>query len=320
LEQRARVQVVRCDEAPTRAEALALLADADLLGATNRCLPHLDAALLDQLPRLRGIVLYATGYGHLDVDLLRSRGVGLSVLPGYATVAVAEHALAMLLSHGTRLHLANDRSRGLAPPDVSLRGVELAGRTLGIIGVGRIGGRLAQIAAGIGMEVLGTDVSAVATAEAVAHGVRMTSLSALLAGSDAVAVCASSVHGGAAILAGRELAQLRPGSFLVNVARADLVDTAAAVTAVRARHLRGYAVDDVVLDPAVDGDLLAEGRVLQTGHTAWWRDEVLARGSTMWADRMAAAAVDSPVDAVTWPEAIGPRRTVRHEWVGQASA
>lgn len=72
-------------------------------------------------------------------------------------------------------------------------------------------------------------------------------------------------------------------AFLVNVSRAALVDTAAAVAAIRTGARRGYAVDDVVLDPDVDGDLLAQGRVLQTGPSAWWRDEVLERGRPRWA-------------------------------------
>jgi phosphoglycerate dehydrogenase-like enzyme len=94
---------------------------------------------------------------------------------------------------------------------------------------------------------------------------------------------------------------LPPAALLVNVARAALVDTAAATAAIRSGRLRGYAVDDTVLDPVVDGDLSAEGRVLQTGHSGWWRDEVLARGARMWGERLLAAVHNRPLDAVTWP-------------------
>jgi phosphoglycerate dehydrogenase-like enzyme len=301
LERRARVTVVRRNDAPTHDEAVRLLAGADVVGATNLCLPTVDAALLDELPRLRGIVLYATGYDHLDVPLLRSRQVGLSVLPEYATAAVAEHALAMLLALATRLHLAHDRGRGASPPDASLRGIELAGKTLGIIGVGRIGGRLARLARGIGMRVAGTDIDPRVQVRAEAAGVAMGPLDRVLERSHAVAVCASHTHGAPPILGRPELASLRPGALLVNVARAALVDTAEAVAAVRAGRLRGYAVDDTVLDPVRDRDLLQEGRVLQTGHSAWWRDEVLDRGARMWGERLVAAVSGHPLDAVTWP-------------------
>jgi phosphoglycerate dehydrogenase-like enzyme len=301
LERSADVRVVPRDGPPDRSEALELLAAADLLGSTNACLPVVDGALLDGLPRLRGIVLYATGYDHLDVDLLTSRGVELSVLPDYATTAVAEHALALLLGLATRLHLANDRSRGSCPRDVSLRGVELAGKHLGVIGVGRIGRRVARLGRALGMRVAGTDVDPVAALRARANGIRMGELDWLLSRSDAVAVCASHAHRAPPIVGASELDLLAPDALLVNVARAALVDTGAVVAAIRSGRLRGYAVDDTVVDPVRDADLLVEGRILQTGHSAWWRDEVLARGARMWGQRLLAAVRDRPMDAVTWP-------------------
>lgn len=312
LEAAAQVRMVRRDTAPGRDEAIALLRDADYLGATNVCLPRLDGALLDALPRLRGVVLYATGYDHVDVPMLRRRGVGLVVLPDYATTAVAEHALALLLALATRLHLAHDRSRGLAGPRTSLRGVELSGRTLGVVGVGRIGTRVAGLARGLGMSVLGHDIDPAATARASAAGVETTGLDDLLRRSDAVALTASHRLGRPPVLGPAEVAAMRPGALLVNVGRPALVDTPAALAALRSGHLRGYAVDDVVLDPSTDtrseADLVGQGRLLQTGHSAWWRDEVLERGARMWGERLLAAVTDRPVDAVTWPGLPLPRR------------
>ena len=290
---------------PDHDEAVRLLRGAHVLAATNRCLPRVDVELLDALPGLRAVVLYATGYDHLDVALLARRGVGLSVLPEYATTAVAEHAVGMLFALAQRVHLANDRSRGLVHPDTSLRGVELAGRTLGVLGVGRIGSRVAELGRALGMRVLGSDVDPRAVAAAQAAGVVMTGLDALLDRSDAVLVCASHRFGAPPLLGAAELHRLRPGTMLVNVSRAALVETAAVVASVRAGCLRGYAVDDVVLDPDVDGDLLREGRVLQTGHSAWWRDEVLERGRRMWGQHVLAAVHDEPLDAVTWPGGAG---------------
>lgn len=289
------------EHAPSRVEAAALLAGVDILAATNACLPTLDAALLDALPGLRAVVLYATGYDHLDVDLLASRGVGLCVLPDYATNAVAEHAIAMLMSMATRLHLAHDRSRGVAPPAASLRGVELAGRTMGVVGVGRIGTRVAQLGTALGMRVIGYDHAADAVDAARSSGIAMTARDRVLDAADALMLCASHRFGAPPIIGPPEVDALRPHVFVVNVARADLVDTQRAVAAIRTGRLRGYAVDDVVVDPLVDGDLLAEGRVLQTAHSAWWRDEVLDRGRQMWADHLLAAIAGVPRDSVTWP-------------------
>ena len=287
--------------APGHDEAVRLLTGAHVLAATNTCLPHLDAALLDELPALRAVVLYATGYDHIDVRLLADRGVGLSVLPDYATNAVAEHAIAMLFGLATRLHLANDRSRGLVDGETSLRGVELAGRTLGVLGVGRIGSRVAQLGTGLGMRVVGCDVDPLAIRAAQSAGVAMVDRDTLLSSSDVLIVSASHRFRAPAALGAAELHRMRRGALLVNVSRAALVDTAAAAASVRAGRLRGYAVDDVVLSDAVDGDLLREGRVLQTGHSAWWRDEVLERGRRMWGEHVLAAVDGDPLDAVTWP-------------------
>lgn len=310
-ERLARVAAVRyhqLEHAPSRVEAAALLAGVDILAVTNACLPTLDAVLLDALPELRAVVLYATGYDHVDVELLASREVGLCVLPDYATTAVAEHAIAMLLSMATRLHLAHDRSRGIAPIDASLRGVELAGRTMGVVGVGRIGTRVAQLGMALGMRVVGHDRAPDAVDAARANGIVMTGRDRVLVEADAVMLCASHTFGAPPMIGRAELGELRPHVFVVNVARADLVDTRAAIAAVRTGRLRGYAVDDVVVDPHVDDDMLAEGRVLQTAHSAWWRDEVLDRGRRMWADHLLAAIADKPLGSVTWPDGRLPAR------------
>ena len=242
--------------------------------------------------------------------------MSLSVLPDYATVAVAEHALASMLALGTRLHLANDRSRGLEVDGVSLRGVELRGRTLGVIGMGRIGTSLARLAAGIGMTVIGSDSDPRARKEAAAAGFTVTTPEALIEEAQVVAICAATDPHDPTVLTPRRIARLRRGAFVVNVGRPVLVDSPSIARALREERLRGYAVDDVVYDPVEDADLLEEGRVLQTAHSAWWRDEVLARGAEHFATTILAAVAGAPTDVVTrpahaWPSA--PRRVLLSE-------
>lgn len=298
LEARAEIEFVVRERAPDPEEAVRILRRATVLATTNVTLPHLDDRVLGRLPHLHSVVLYATGHEHVPLAALARHGVTLTTLPHYATRAVAEHALGLLLSLSTRTHLANDRARGRVPATTSLRGVELGGRTLGVIGVGRIGRRLAGIAAGIGMKVIGCDPDPAARAAAEARGVEMTSLDDLLHRAQAVAVCASTDPAAPLILDPARIERMRPGALLVNVGRPGLVDTAAVLAAVRSEDLRGYAVDDVVLDPTADADVLSEGRVVQTAHSAWWRDEVLARGAEHFGQAILAAVQREPVDLV----------------------
>lgn len=299
VKQCADVEFVVRQDAPTADEAVRLLHSATVLATTNVTLPSLDDALLRRLPRLRSVVLYATGYEHVDLAALERHGVSLSVLPSYATSAVAEHALGLLLTLATRTHLANDKARGLVPRETSLRGVELGGRTLGIIGVGRIGVHLAGIATGLGMRVIGSDPDLRAREAAEQIGIEMTTTDDAIEHSSAIAVCARTEPDHPRILDAERVQRLRPGSLLVNVGRPALVDTEAVVAAVRAHRLRGYAVDDVVLDREAHADLMAEGRVLQTSHSAWWRDEVLERGAAHFGHALLAAVNGRPVDVVS---------------------
>ncbi len=294
------VRFVQCTFAPGADEAAELLADADVLASTNVTLPVLDAALLERLPRLRQVVLYATGYEHLDLSALTAAGVTVTTLPEYATNAVAEHALGLIFASATRVHLANDKARGRTPYEVSLRGVEVTKRTLAIVGTGRIGRRLAELARGLGMRVVGVDIDPAAAAAAAGEGIVMMSKDAALREADLVAICASTIAGTYPILAADDLAVLHPDVFVVNVGRPVLVDQDDVRTALLERALRGYAVDEIAFDPSqpLDALLLEEGRVLQTAHSAWWRDEVLARGAQMFATAIQSAADGAPIDVV----------------------
>ncbi|SMC88736.1 Lactate dehydrogenase [Janibacter indicus] len=299
IEEQAALDFVVCHDAPGPVEAAHLLRRATVLGTTNATLPHLDDNLLERLPHLHSIVLYATGYEHLQLDALARHDLTLTTLPDYATGAVAEHALGMLLSLATRSHLANDRSRGRVPAQTSLRGVELCGSTLGVIGIGRIGLHLARIATGIGMRVIGADPDPAARRAAEHVGIETTSTEDLLHRARAVTICASTTPHGGPIIDLARLGMLQPGALLVNVGRPCLVDTDAVVAALRLRHLRGYAVDDAPFDRMDHADLLAEGRILQTGHSAWWRDEVLARGAEHFGRALVAAVHRRHVDVVS---------------------
>lgn len=306
LEHLADVTTVARGDAPplTADQARRVLAGADVAALTPKVAPVVDDALLAELPGLSAVALHATGTDLFEHDVFARAGVALAALPDYSTVSVAEHALAMLFSLSRRVHLANDRSRALVPADTSLRGFELSGRTLGIVGLGLIGSHVARVAAALGMRVIAHDPRLRSTD---GH-VPLLALPDVLRRSDALVVACSRRHGAPPLLGKDELSLLPVGASVVVVSRAAVVDTGAVVALVRSGHLRGYAVDDVVLDPALDGDLLREGRVVQTGHSAWWSDEVLERGARLWVESMiglvegrpASLAVDPPGWAPWW--------------------
>lgn len=213
LERVADVTYISQDRPLTRSAAAGLFAEADIVALTPKVAPSVDEKLLRALPRLRGIALYATGYDFLDVGLLDRYGVVLTHLPDYSTTSVAEHALGLLLTLSRRIHLANDRSRGVVDPETSLRGFELAGRTLGVVGLGRIGARFAHLGQALGMRLVGTDPRARLLPVA---GVTSLPFKELLQRADAVCVLCSAPYGGTAIIGPTELAAMRPGSVLVN--------------------------------------------------------------------------------------------------------
>jgi phosphoglycerate dehydrogenase-like enzyme len=291
LEAVADVTFHACPDRMTPDEAVARFVDADVVALTPKVSPRLTADLIARLPRLRGLVLHATGFDFVDTVALERRGVLLSTLPDYSTRAVAEQTLGCMLALSSRLHLGNDRSRGRVPPDASLRGFELAGRTLGIVGCGRIGSKVAALAQAIGMRTLSYDIDPTPV-----PGVTYVDRPTLYAASDVVSLHCPLPFEGGAIVTAEQIDLMPSGSVLVNSSRCRLVDDDAVIAAIRRGHLRGYAVDDEHLTGDHVDDLLTEGRILQTGHSAWWTDETLARGARMWAAAIRATATGTPRD------------------------
>lgn len=163
-------------------EIIERLGKADYLKLDSAFGQAIDGSWLERLPRLKGIAVFATGVDYIDTAYLRERGILLSHLPDYSTVSVAEHTLGLLLTLSRRIHLSQDRVRGRVPAGTSVLGWELCGRTIGIVGLGRIGSRVAGLARAFGMRVLGHDPNCRV------EGVPNVSLEELLASSDVVSL------------------------------------------------------------------------------------------------------------------------------------
>lgn len=264
-------------------ELVARCRGARIVGLTRRACKDFHGGLVERLPALAGLAVYATGEEWLDTGALARRQVRWRILPDYSAQTVAEHALAMLLALSRRLHLSDRVVRGDLPASVSLRGWELAGKRIGIIGLGRIGRRIARLLTAFDAAVVYCDPAVAAAPYAAVPQAE------LLADCDAVILAASAERGAPPLLDEAALATMKPGAWLVNPSRPQLVDSAAVLRAIASGRLAGYAVDERVFAEA-EVACVEPGRLLQTGHTGWYSDEAMRRGAESWVDNLVALA------------------------------
>ena len=229
--------------------------------------------LLDRAPRLRFIQSISAGVDQYDQARLAARGVRLASAAGVNAGAVAEHAMALILALARRLPEARDNQarqvwRGMIS-DLATREDELAGKTLLIVGLGRIGGRLARLARAFDLRVIATRRHPEAGAGAAEAVHPMTALPALLPEADIVALTCPLTPATERLIDAPALARMRPGAHLVNVARGRCVDEPALIAALRDGRLAAAALDCAAEEPlAAASPLWSLPNVLITPHTA----------------------------------------------------
>jgi phosphoglycerate dehydrogenase-like enzyme len=241
--------------------------------------------LLARASRLRFIQSIGAGTDQFARDALAARGVRLASARGVNARAVAEHVMALILALSRRLPEARDNQakriwRGMIG-DLPKREDELAGKTLVIVGLGQIGGRLAQLAKAFDMAVIGIrrDPRAGRGHADAVHG--MSELDALLPQADVVALTCPLTAETEKLIDAGALARMKPSTYLVNAARGRVVDEPALIDALTRRQIMGAALDVTVEEPLPPGSpLWAMDHVLITPHTAGetrrYEDNVLA--------------------------------------------
>lgn len=253
----------------TPADPLSALrgAQAAIIGAKFR----FDAAMFDQFPELRAVVRTGIGYDNIAVPDATARGVAVINVPDGPTISTAEHAVALLLAAVKHLKASDRDLRRGGNPDAyqNFDGLELYQRRLGLVGLGRIGRRVARVAQALDMIVLAYDPF-ITPEQAEALGVELApTLDALLAAADVISLHAPLTAETRHLINARTLAQMKPGAYLINAARGGLVDEAALLAALESGHLRGAGLD--VFDPEPprpDHPLLLRDDVIGTGHVA----------------------------------------------------
>ena len=233
----------------------------------------IDAALMDAAPRLRVIGRHGVGYDQVDVPAATARGIQVVYTPGANTEAVAEHALAFMigLSKQFPLHMTSLTS-GRYDDRTKYVGRDLTGRRIGIIGFGRIGKRVGELArVGFGMEVLYCDIIAPPPEAEAKAGARRVGLDELLLASEYVTLHVPLDDSTRRMIDRAALAKMRPDAILINTCRGPVVDEAAVAEALDSRLLFGYGADVYDIEPPpADHPLISRvGRnVMLTPHSA----------------------------------------------------
>jgi D-3-phosphoglycerate dehydrogenase len=265
----------------TPEEALAReVADADLL---LMCYARITARVIGAATKLRAIVKYGVGIDAIDLEAARERGIPVANVPAYAEETVAEGAFALLMALFKRfkpIQAAMQRD-GWVWPQPPWLAHDLSGKTLGLVGLGRIGRSMARMAGAFRMRVLAFDPHADAAGWPAAVE-RVATLAALLPQCDAVSIHCVLNAGTRGLLGAAELAAMRPGAVLVNVSRGEIVDEAALLQALQSGHLGGAALDVYGQEPlALEGHplspLYAMEQVLLWPHLTFYTHEAMAR-------------------------------------------
>ncbi|WP_062815572.1 2-hydroxyacid dehydrogenase [Alcanivorax sp. NBRC 102024] len=259
-------------------ERVARLQDAQVV-ITNKVV--LDAAILKACPSLKLICICATGTNNVDLEAARERGITVCNVSGYARASVAQHTLTLMLSLATRWHQydrdvkAGAWSRAAQFCLLNHPIMELAGKTLGLIGHGDLGREVARLAEALGMQVL--------VAESFQrHGGQSgrVTLAELLPQADVLSLHCPLTTQTDKLVNASFIAQMKPGAFLINTARGGLIDEPALADALRSGHLGGAGLDVLSSEPPpADHPLLAEDipNLIITPHNAWGTRECRQR-------------------------------------------
>ena len=260
----------------------AAVADADALVVRNRT--RVDARLLGSAPRLKAVGRLGAGLDNLDLAALREAGVEAVYAPGVNAVATAEFtlSLALALARGLRPEWLGGRG-----PDWSQRaasaGIELCGRTMGLVGLGRVGQAVAHRARALGMRIATTQHGRTPDDPVVRElGATLAPLPDLLRAADVVTLHCPLTPDTRGLIGRRELALVRPGTLLINTARGALVDEAALALALREGWLAGAALDVRDPEPPPDPDPLdGVPHLIRTPHIAGLTQEAQRLTGTM---------------------------------------
>lgn len=233
----------------------------------------ITSEILEQLPKLRYIGELATGYNNIDLEAASQRNIVVSNIPAYSTMSVAQHAFALLLNVTNSVsHYAKESRSGVWShcPDFCYWNtplLELAGKTIGIVGFGNIGRQVAQIAHAFGMEVIAATSKTIGS---LPDYVKKSTIEGLFASSDVVSLHCPLTNDNFHFINEKAISFMRKGVILINTARGALIDTNAVAKALSSGHIGAYCADVMEEEPPVEQtSILSAPNAFITPHIAW---------------------------------------------------
>jgi len=268
---------VRWVDGPDREKLLAAVPEADAL--LVRSATTVDAEVLDAAPRLKIVARAGVGLDNVDVKTATERGVLVVNAPSSNIHSAAEHALALLLSAARQIPAADASLREHAWKRSSFSGTEIFGKTVGVVGLGRIGQLVAQRLAAFDAHIVAYDPY-VSAARAAQLGIELLSLDELLGRADFISVHLPKTPETAGLIDKEALAKTKPGVIIVNAARGGLIDEAALADAISSGHVRAAGLDVFSKEPCTDSPLFELAQVVVTPHLGASTEEAQDRAGT----------------------------------------
>lgn len=268
---------VRWVDGPDRPKLLAAVADADAL--LVRSATTVDAEVIAAAPKLKIVARAGVGLDNVDVPAATAAGVLVVNAPTSNIHSAAEHALALMLSAARQIPAADATLREHTWKRSSFNGTEIFGKTVGVVGLGRIGQLVAARLAAFGTHVVAYDPY-VPPARAAQLGIELLSLEDLLPRADFISVHLPKTPETAGLLGKEALAKTKPGVIIVNAARGGLIDEHALAEAIKSGHVRAAGLDVFSTEPCTDSPLFELPQVVVTPHLGASTTEAQDRAGT----------------------------------------
>ncbi|WP_417211150.1 hydroxyacid dehydrogenase [Antarctobacter sp.] len=243
-----------------------MLQQTGAVGIVSR-MGRVDAAVMDAGPQLKVISKHGVGVDNIDVQAASDRGIPVLVATGANAVSVAEHAIALLLATVKHILPLDAGLRAGRWEKAGFAGHEIAGSTMGLVGMGAIAQATGRMAKGLGLTLVGYDPYAPDSAFDAAGVSRCATFEDMLAQTDILSLHCPLTDQTRGILDAEAIARMPQGSYVINTARGGLIDETALVAAIRSGHLAGAGLDTFAVEPpAADHPFFAEPAIVLTPH------------------------------------------------------